>query len=246
MDEKRFLDEAALTYQTDITGISKWNIDSYIRIYKEYIPSFKKGLELGVGSSGYSIKRLLQIVDKLDVVDGSKRMMDRLPEDIKNLRNVKFIYSLFEEIKFIEEYDVIFCSYILEHVKDVKEILDICFNALKKGGYCLITVPNARAFSRQMAKEMGIISDLYALTDNDKAHGHRRVFDMEKLQNVIECSQFKLIKIGGTFFKPFADFQMNKIITNNIINEEQLIGLQNMAEKYPDLCGSIYAVCEKN
>ncbi|MDE7313829.1 MAG: hypothetical protein K2N87_19760 [Eubacterium sp.] len=37
MDEQDFLEQVADTYKTDGSVISKWSIDSYIRIYSRYV-----------------------------------------------------------------------------------------------------------------------------------------------------------------------------------------------------------------
>ena len=245
MQENIFLDKVADSYLTATSPISKWNIDSYILIYKQYLHNAEgKGLELGC-SSGYSTVCLSQLLYSLDVVDGSKRMLDNLSDSIKEIKNVNYIYSLFEELNFQENYDYIFCSYVLEHVQNPSEILDVCYRALKPGGKLFITVPNANALSRQMALEMGIIKDLYGLTENDLAHGHRRVYDLNILHELIEKTSFHLISSGGTFLKPFADFQLNQMIHQQIINETQLEGMQLLAKRYPEISGSIYAILEK-
>lgn len=186
-----------------------------------------------------------EISETLDVVDGSKRMLERLNSEIVRKKNVTFIYSLFEELQYREVYDKVFCSYILEHVANPVEILTIIYRALKPGGRLFITVPNATALSRQMALDMKLIKDLYELTDNDQAHGHRRVFDLQKLQHALSQTPFKVKKAGGTYVKEFADFQLNRMIESGIIGEEQLYGMQKLAERYPELSGSIYAICEK-
>lgn len=246
INEKKFLDGVASTYKTAESEMSKWSIDSYLRIYQRFIDKNSgKGLELGC-SSGYSTMRLSEMLNRLDVVDGSKKMLDSLPDKIKNCSNVKFIYSLFEEFTCDEQYDYIFCSYVLEHVTNPAVILDIGYKALKPLGKLFITVPNAQALSRQMALEMGLIHDLYTLTENDIAHGHRRVFDMISLKNLLEGSLFSnILEVGGTFVKQFADFQFNQMIEKEIIGKMQLMGMQKIARKYPELSGSIYAVCQK-
>lgn len=160
-------------------------------------------------------------------------------------KNITFIYSLFEELKYQEEYDNVFCSYVLEHVKEPMEILEVAYRALKPGGRLFITVPNATALSRQMALDMNLINDLYELTENDMLHGHRRVFDLHSLRELLDQSPFIVCKSGGTFVKEFADFQLDQMIDQKIIGEEQMYGMQKLAERYPELSGSIYAVCEK-
>lgn len=244
MDEKEFLDEAAKHYKTFTSPISKWAIESYIKKYQEGIVDKGKSLELGC-SSGYSTKLLLGMVEELVVVDGSRYMLEKIDAELKSKKNVSFVYSLFEELEDENEYYNIFCSYVLEHVANPVLILNTLYRALKPGGKLFITVPNATALSRQMALEMGIIKDLYELTENDMAHGHRRIFDMGKLKDLIAETPFKIQKTGGTFVKEFADFQLNQMIETKIIGEEQLYGMQKLAEKYPEISGSIYAICVK-
>ena len=243
-DEKQFLEEKSYTYRNIHSKISEWSVQSYIKIYKKYLDkNCIKGLELGC-SNGYSTKCLSELITELDVVDGSKHMIENASKQIER-KNVSFKYALFEELDLVEKYDCVFCSYVLEHVVDPKKILDICYKLLKQGGKMFITVPNANALSRQMALEMGILKNLYSLTENDKAHGHRRVFDLEKLYNLVNQSSFTLVDIGGTFVKQFADFQINQMIDLEIIGTDQLQGMQKLAEKYPDISGSIYAILEK-
>ncbi|MCI8565721.1 MAG: class I SAM-dependent methyltransferase [Lachnospiraceae bacterium] len=246
MDEREFLDKMAETYRTFTSPISRWSIDSYMRVYKENLKlqPGNRALELG-GGDGYSTECLSELVDWLDVVDGSRRMLEKMGVERFQKRNVTFIYSLFEELNYQEEYDNVFCSYVLEHVKEPMEILNVAYRALKPGGRLFITVPNATALSRQMALDMKLLNDLYELTKNDALHGHRRVFDLDRLLALLEQSPFIVCKSGGTFVKEFADFQLDQMIEQKIIGEEQLYGMQKLAKRYPNLSGSIYAVCEK-
>ena len=247
MNETEFLDKVAETYITFTSPISKWSTDAYMRVYAKnmILSPGNRALELGC-SDGYSTMLLSKLVEKLDVVDGSRRMLERLEESgFTGEKNTTFIYSLFEELKCNNEYHHIFCSYVLEHVADPFQILKMAYCALKPGGRLFITVPNGQSLSRQMALDMGLLSDLYELTENDLAHGHRRVFDLPKLRQLIEESPFKLLEMGGRFVKEFADFQLNQMIETGIIGKEQLYGMQKLAERYPELSGSIYAICEK-
>ncbi len=245
-NEKDFLESLSYSYRNEQSPISQWSIDSYIKIYKSFMEdsTFKRGLELGC-SNGYSTECLSKLLGQLDVVDGSENMIDKASARVHG-NNIKFKYALFEELDGIEEYDYIFCSYVLEHVLEPEKIIERCYDELRHNGLMFITVPNALALSRQMALEMGIIEDLYALTENDMAHGHRRVYDMNLLRELVEKSPLHLMDIGGTFLKPYADFQLNQMITQNIIGREQLKGMQSMALRYPNISGSIYAVLLKN
>ena len=164
MEEMEFLNQVAETYNYKETEIYKWHVDSYMEIYKKYIRDEQSALELGC-YNGTSVKRLSQLVKNLDVMDGSSRVINEAKKKINGqYKNVKFILSLFEDMDALQKYDIIFCSYVLEHVKNPEIILEKCWKALKQNGIMLITVPNAKALSRQMALSMGLIDDLYALT----------------------------------------------------------------------------------
>ena len=199
-------------------------------------------------SDGYSAIEISKIVNHLDVIDGSKKMIEMLNQYVnkERINNISFFYGLFEEMNLDKCYDAISCSYVLEHVIDPIEILKVAKKHLKDDGYLLVTVPNAKALSRQMALEMGLINDLYALTENDLAHGHRRVYDMDSLERDMKAAGFSVVKKGGTFLKQFADFQLDLMMKYKIIGEKQITGMRKMAEIYPELSGSIYMILEKD
>ena len=87
--------------------------------------------------------------------------------------NVRF----FEEFKPDGKFDYVFATYVLEHVADSIALLKHARSLLSEHGLLFVVVPNARAMSRQIARHMGLIDDLFALTKNDINHGHRRVYD---------------------------------------------------------------------
>ncbi len=246
MDEKKFLDNVADTYVFDSQS-DNWRRDAYIDIYEKYLGKDSYALEMGC-SDGYTSERISRLVKKLDVIDGSQKMLSHLEERIQkgNITNITPIYALFEELNVENCYDAICCSYVLEHVNDPVEILKIAKKALKNDGVMMITVPNAKALSRQLALHMGLIDNLYDLTENDNNHGHRRVYDMDKLgKDVIEAG-FTILDRGGTFVKQFADFQLDQMMKAGIIGDAQIEGMKKLAKDYPDISGSIYMILKKN
>lgn len=238
--ERKFLDDISNKYDDSITEVSKFVIETYINKFKKYITK-GKGIELGC-SYGYSTELLSRLVDELFVIDGSNNMIINVEN--MGLKNVKTCCCLFEEIKEDEKYDYIFANYILEHVLDPKEVLIKCRKILKKDGVLFITVPNATALSRTIAKEMEIVDDLYNLTTNDKRHGHRRVYDKDKISKEVEDVGFKIIDIDGLYIKPLSDYQLNIMIKEGIINKKYLESLACLSKKYIELCGSICLVAK--
>jgi hypothetical protein len=93
---------------------------------------------------------------------------------------------------------------------------------------------------------MGLIDSLYDLTPNDLKGGHRRVYDRVSLNRELEAAGFKIIAQGGILFKPFADFQMDKLIDIGILGTEQCEGLYKLGQEYPDMCADLYVIAQIN
>jgi len=49
----------------------------------------------------------------------------------------------------------------------------------------------------------------------------------------------------GIFFKALANFQWDKLLNTDIISKEYLEGCYALGQQYPDLCSSIFLLCEK-
>lgn len=242
INEKKFLEEVSETYKTDGSKIVEFYTNAYINKFDKLIRKNGLAVELGCGY-GYSTKVLADKLEKLVVIEGSENMIRKAK--VSAPENVEFNHCLFENINETNEYDYVFANYVLEHVEKPKEFIEICYRLLKKDGLLFITVPNAKALSRQIAVEMELFESIYSLTENDINHGHRRVYDLEKLNEEFNESKFEIIEVGGTFVKPVSDYQFDKMIESSIIDEKYLNALSKLSEKYLDLSGSIYIIAKK-
>ncbi len=240
--EREFLERVASTYTTNNSPQDDVIRGLALRTFKQYMAPKGKALEFGC-DDGAMTQLISNEVERLTVVDGAMSFIERAKS--RNLENVVFIHSLFEEFRTDEKYDYIFASYVLEHVVDVQVFLKRAYEALADSGYLFIVVPNARAMSRQLARHMGLINDLYALTENDLNHGHRRVYDRVLLDQDLNMAGFQQVGQGGLMLKMLADFQMNKLFELEILSERQVEGLYKMGLEYPDFAGSLYSVCKK-
>jgi 2-polyprenyl-3-methyl-5-hydroxy-6-metoxy-1,4-benzoquinol methylase len=238
--ELEFLDEKSLTYVTGQSAQDDLIRKLAVETFEPFIDP-KLGLELGC-SDGYMTRLLSKKLRQLDVVEGSEHFIKRAKQ--RNLQNVSFIHCLFEEFKAAKQYDYIFLCYVLEHVYEVGEILRIVHSSLHPDGLLFVVVPNSRALSRQLAYHMGLIPDLQALTQNDFAHGHRRVYDRVSLNRDLEDGGFTTIAQGGIMLKFLADFQMDRLLDMAVLQKPQIRGLYKLGFEYPDLCGSIYSICK--
>jgi len=198
-------------------------------------------LELGC-SDGFVTSMIANKVETLDVVDGSSAFLEQAKK--RNIPNARFIHSLFEDFQGDHSYDYVFATYVLEHIDNPLLVLQNIRNQMSAEGLLLVAVPNARALSRQLARHMGLISVLTDLTPNDQNHGHKRVYDRCSLDNLLHFAGFKHIARGGVLLKPFADFQLDKLIECGVLGKEQIEGLYSLGFEYPDLCATLYSVCK--
>ncbi|MBI5134904.1 class I SAM-dependent methyltransferase [Candidatus Uhrbacteria bacterium] len=209
-----------------------------IRTFKPYLHG-GRSMELGC-EIGYMSELIARIVDHLDIVEGSEEFIERAKK--RAIPNASYYYSLFEDFQPEPAYDSVFASHVLEHLYNVPLVLEMVKKALKPQGVFLVTVPNARALSRQLARHMGLITNLSDLTPNDLKGGHRRVYDLVSLKRELEYCGFEIITHGGILFKYLADFQMDQLIDLGILGKEQCDGLFSLGQEYPDMCADIYAV----
>jgi SAM-dependent methyltransferase len=238
-DEKQFVESLVPEYITsDHSSQTRLMRDLMIRTFKPYVRG-GVGLELG-SEVGYMSERLAALVEHLDIVDGSAAFLEQVKK--RNIPNVSYHCSLFEDFRPSQPYDCIFASHVLEHVKDVQLVLRMVKNALKPNGTLFATVPNARAVSRQLARHMGLIDSLYSLTPNDIKGGHRRVYDRCSLDRDIETAELIIVAEGGILFKPFADFQMDQLIDSGLLGPQQCEGLYRLGHEYPDMCADLYVI----
>jgi 2-polyprenyl-3-methyl-5-hydroxy-6-metoxy-1,4-benzoquinol methylase len=238
-EEKKFVESLVDDYITsDESSQTRLMRDLMIRVFKPFIHG-GHALELG-SEIGYMSERLSPLVDTLDIVDGSQEFLDQVRK--RHLPNAHYFCSLFEEYRTETVYDLVIGSHILEHLKDVQLVVTMVKRVLAPSGLFLVTVPNARAMSRQLARHMGILEDLYELTPNDIRGGHRRVYDRVTLIRDLELGGFEIIAQGGILFKPLADFQMDKLLDLGILGPEQTEGLFRLGHEYPDLCADIFAI----
>jgi 2-polyprenyl-3-methyl-5-hydroxy-6-metoxy-1,4-benzoquinol methylase len=245
ISEKKFLDSLVRDYR-DVNPYPQSKKEVIFEMTLPYLTGSKEktGLQLGC-SNGYETQWLAKHLKHLDSVDGSSEFVEKQSRDNKNA-NVSYIYSLFEEFNAPGDgkYDYVFCNYILEHVFEVPPVLATIKRVLKKDGYLFTAVPNAEALSRQLAKQMGLLTDLKELTENDHRHGHRRVYDKKSFVNDLETAGFKVVSCRGVVLKILADFQLNKLLADGFLTHEHIRGLNALGATYPELCDSVFVVSQ--
>ncbi|HJP68187.1 MAG TPA: methyltransferase domain-containing protein, partial [Sphingomicrobium sp.] len=138
----------------------------------------------------------------------------------------------------------IFLLHTLEHIDQPVDLLRRIGTWLSQNGRLFLAVPNAYAASRQIAVAMGLISHPTAVTDGEALHGHQRTYSKDTLKRDVAAAKLNVVDSGGIFFKPLANFQIDQLLEADVIKSDYLEGCYELGKRYPDLCASIYAICE--
>ena len=217
---------------------------------KSFEPFFSTGNALELGSSlGHFTERLVPFFDDITAVDASSEAIMSSEQRIKSKfpnSNVKFVNDVFENVNLKEKYDNIILTHVLEHIDDpvllLKRIND---EWLSEKGKLFLVCPNANAPSRQIAVKMGLISHNSAITTSEFSHGHRVTYTLDTLERDATKAGLEVVHRSGIFFKALANFQWDDVLKYKIVSKEYLDGCFKLGHHYPDLCSSIFLVCQK-
>lgn len=238
--EMEFLESVTHTYVTSDSPQDRLIKTLAVKTFRPFMQHNKRALEFGC-CDGFMTGLIAENVEQLTVVDGSETFIEMAKQRVPG--SVQFVHSLFEAYSPDQKFDYIFATYVLEHVNDSIGFLKIAGELLNEDGLLFLVVPNARALSRQLARHMGLLDDLFALTPNDINHGHRRVYDRILLNRDIEIAGLLQVSQGGLLLKLLADFQMDKLMETGILGDTQVEGLYKMGLEYPDFAGSLFSIC---
>lgn len=226
------------SYNFDFDVIHKFMIDSF----KPFFIGNENCLELGSYKGDFT-SRLIPFFKNISCLEASDEALR-----IANKRhpNLNFYQGLMEDVQIKQKYDNIILTHVLEHIEDPIHVLKrINSEWLTENGRFFLVCPNANAPSRQIAVKMGLISHNTAITPSEKEHGHQITYTLDTLERDAKKAGLKVIHRSGIFFKALANFQWDKLLNTDIISEEYLQGCFELGHHYPDLCSSIYLVCEK-
>ncbi len=212
---------------------------------RSFAPFFGKGSLLELGSyKGDFTKRFLEHFDDITCVEASS---EAIAEAQKKLgTKVDFLHGTFEAITLPKRYDHIILTHVLEHLDDPVRVLKrINDEWLAEGGKLFLVCPNANAPSRQIAVKMGLIPHNAAVTPAEAEHGHRCTYALDTLERDATAAGLNVTHRSGIFFKALANFQWDKLLTTDIISKEYLEGCYQLGQVYPDLCASVFLLCER-
>ena len=212
---------------------------------KSFEPFFNKGSLLELGSfKGDFTRRFLPYFEDVTCVEASDAAIAEAKQKLGS--KVTFVNSLFEKASLPKRYNNIVLTHVLEHLDDPVLVLKrINDEWLADGGRFFLVCPNANAPSRQIAVKMGLISHNSAVTPAEAEHGHRCTYTLDTLERDALAAGLKVVHRSGIFFKALANFQWDRLLQTDIISKEYLDGCYKLGQLYPDLCSSIFLMCER-
>lgn len=215
---------------------------------KSFRPFIKKGTALELGCfQGAFTERIAELFDEITCVEASGEAIEIARERLKGYPGISFVESVFEEARLNKKYDNIFLTHVLEHIDDRVGLLrKIKDEWLSENGVLFVACPNANAPSRQIAVKMGLIESNGAVTEAEKAHGHRITYSLDTLEGDIRKADLQVVHKSGIFFKALANFQWDRLLETEIISKAYLDGCYSLGQQYPELCASIYCICTKH
>lgn len=235
--DKEFQDNAQRKYAYDFDGVVRGYM---MRALSPFFPKDGKALEIGC-FEGDSTRLFAEHFQDLAVLEASRDLIDiartRVPA------HVEFHHGTIETAALDPIYDAIFLVHTLEHLDDGVDALRRIGRWLAPGGRLFVVVPNAQAASRQIAVRMGLIATNNAVTDGERQHGHRCTYSFDTLEHDVRSAGLEIAFRGGVVFKPFANFQFDRMLEHQIIDQQYLDGCYALGMQYPELCSSIYVVC---
>jgi len=230
----------------DNTRKYAYNFDYLLRDYmmQSFTPFLVPGkaLELGCYMGEFTALIQKQFSD-VTVIEASDELIEQSRQRVGD--GVNFILATFEHVKLQEKFDSIFLMHTLEHLDDPIVVLKKVNHWLSQKGRFFLVVPNANAPSRQIAVKMGLVPYNSAVIESERLHGHRKTYSLDTLEYEALSGGLRVIHRGGIFFKPLAGSQFDEALDAKVISKEYLDGCYQLGMIYPDLCASIFLVCEK-
>lgn len=211
---------------------------------RSFQPFFRPGSLLELGSfKGDFTRRFLEHFDDVTCVEASSEAMEAARTRLGG--RVQFVNSMFETATLPRRYDNIVLTHVLEHIDDpIRVLRRVNEEWLAPGGRFFLVCPNANAPSRQIAVKMGLITHNAAVTPAEAEHGHRCTYSLDTLERDAVAAGLDVKVRSGIFFKALANFQWDRLLQTDIISPAYLEGCYQLGQQYPDLCSSIFLMCE--
>lgn len=216
----------------------------YLRHYAERVCAvvrerkLRSLLSLGIGHevvSGKLMAELGRSIERYTILEGSAAIIAQFRSANRPGDDVELIHTRFEDFVAERRFDGIEMGFVLEHVDEPLALVRRFKSLLSPGGTMFIAVPNARSLHRLIGHEAGLLDDVYRLSEQDHALGHKRYFDLERITALVEAAGLEIVHRQGLMLKPVTAAQMKALgWEKNIID-----ALFKVGDRYPEIANCI-------
>jgi SAM-dependent methyltransferase len=218
--------EPTSPYALDNRLILNW----YPKRILDLAPARASLLELGLGH-GYVSNVFTGEFGRHVIIEGSPEMIRKYRES-EGRSQAEIVHSFFEEWESSERFDVVVMGFVLEHVENPLALLRKYRDNLTTEGSLFIAVPNYEALNRRLGHAAGMLDDLSRLGPEDLALGHRRLFSLASLRELIDEAGYNERAVEGIFLKPVSTQQLVDLdLPEEILQATLMVGVD-----YPELC----------
>lgn len=193
-------------------------------------------LELGF-MDGQWTDHFLEKGCQVTVVEGAQKNYDFGLNKYAGNNNVTMIHSLFEEFNAEKTYDVILAGGMLKHLDAPVAFLKKSRSWLAPNGFLIATTPNAKSLHRRVGVHMGMLNNLFDLSETDKKIGNLKHYDIDSFRTLLSLGNYKVKEIATAILKPVSSDKMSDW------PDELLDALDEIAREIPDYGWYIYALC---
>jgi SAM-dependent methyltransferase len=222
-----------------------YDFDHVLRRYmmRALRSSFVDGSALELGCfEGEMTALLLDEFTDLTVIEAASDLVSRANARVQG--KATFVCGRFEDAQLERTFQNVFLVHTLEHLDEPVAVLRRVKRWMNPESRLFVVVPNANAPSRRIAVKMGLISHNTAVTPAEQQHGHRITYTFDTLERDARAAELAIVQRGGVLFKPLANYQFDRLLKTDIISDAYLDGCFALGMEYPDLCASIFLICE--
>ncbi len=169
-----------------------------LNIVEPYLANRKKILDIGCGAgtlSLYIANYDNHIIKGIDISPKAISACKTSAQKLGLIQNTRFQVGNFLKTRIKEDFDLILCTEIIEHLPKDNIAIKKIFNYLKPNGLVIITVPSIKAplYKTNFVKKF------------DKKVGHLKRYDEKELKSLLKKIGFKILEIHHTE-GPFRNF----------------------------------------
>lgn len=122
--------------------MDKWDGQVFFDLLQ--LDKYKTVFEIGVGTGRLAIK-IIPNCKHFTGIDFSPKTIERATQNLTEFENKMLICADFFEYNFTDEFDIIYSSLVLWHIKEKQKFIEKASNLIKDGGRFVLSIGNEQS-----------------------------------------------------------------------------------------------------